>query len=130
MTAPNENESVVPVKRGRVDSLTVYEVTDHELDELSRGGPTSLLLNFGLFLLSAGISFLIALVTTTIDSTRAFCVFVIVVVVSFIGGIILLLLWNANRQSLKKLLKRIKERMPKEDAIDRDAQQTDAVDKK
>lgn len=129
MTSQHDNESMVPVKRGRVDSLTVYEVTDHELDSLARGGPASLLLNFGLFLLSAGISFLIALITTDIASTRTFCVFVVVTLVSFIGAITLLLLWNANRASLSDMVRKIRERMPSEGAVDKDAPQEEAVDK-
>jgi len=129
MNGPHDNENMVPVKRGRVDSLRIFEVTDHELEELARGGPASQLLNFALFLLSGGISFFIALLTTSISSLRTYCVFVIVCSVCTVGAITLLLIWRVRHVSLSGLVKRIKQRMPADDTIDRDAQQKDAVDR-
>jgi len=126
----NDFDGTVPVKRGRVDSLSVYEVTDHELDELIKGGPASLYLNIGLSLLSSGLSFLITLFTIQIESTRTFCVFVIVAVLFNLAAFILLILWAVNRGELKALAAKIRKRMPPENAVDKDAQQEDAVDKK
>lgn len=50
--------------RGRVDSLSLYEITETELDTLERGSPYSIHLNFGVFLLTLGLSFLTSLLTT------------------------------------------------------------------
>ena len=120
----------VAVRRAKVDSLSLYEVTESELQDLERGGPAHLFLNLAIFLLSTAISFLIAVLSTEIKSTRTFCVFVIVTVLGFIGGGVLLLIWNRSRQATAEIIKRIKGRMPGEDPVDMDAQQEDAVDKK
>jgi pilus assembly protein TadC len=120
----------VKVRRGKVDSLSLYEVTESELQDLERGGPASLFLNFAIFLLSTAVSFLVALLSTDIKLTNIFIVFVLVTLVGFVGGGILLLIWNRSRQSTKEIIQRIKDRMPKEYPADLDAQQKDSVDKK
>lgn len=102
----------VIVRRGRVDSLTLYDVTDHELSLLEAGSPTSLLFNFSIFLLSTAISFLIALLATEIKSDRTFTVFTIIVVLGFTVGLVLLCLWLRFRQSTSSVIKRIKSRIP------------------
>jgi hypothetical protein len=120
----------VKVRRGKVDSLSLYEVTESELQDLERGGPASLFLNFAIFLLSTAVSFLVALLSTDIKSTKIFIVFVLVTLVGFLAGGILLLIWNRSRQSTREIIQKIKDRMPKEYPTDLDAQQKDSVNKK
>ena len=127
-TQPNVTESV-NIRRGRVDSLTVYDVTESELLDLERGSPANIFLNFAIFLLSAAVSFLIALFSTDIQSTKTFCVFVIIAVVGLIGGVVLFVIWKKSKETTSAIIQRIKDRVPKEDAKDLDAQQEDAVDK-
>ena len=100
------------ILRGKVSSVLLYEVTEHELDTLEKGTPTSLFLNFGIALLSISCSFLIALLTTNIDSDRLFMVFTFIVIVGFISGIILMCVWWRDRQSINELIKKIKSRIP------------------
>ncbi len=126
--ATQQENSTIRVRRGPVDSLDVYEITEEELTALSSGGTPGLFLNMCLFLGSSAISFLIALVTTKIDSTRAFCVFVIIDVVSWIGSALFLILWLFTRRNTKQVVKRIKNRMPSEEAIDRNSEDINAVD--
>ena len=94
------------ILRGKVSSVLLYEVTEHELDTLEKGTPTSLFLNFGIALLSISCSFLVALLTTNIDSDRLFMVFTFIVIVGFIIGILLMCLWYRNRQSINVLVKK------------------------
>ena len=129
MTPEQSTTESVTVRRGKVDSLTVYEVTESELQDLERGGPANLFLNFAIFLLSSAVSFLVALFSTEIKSTRTFCVFVIIAVIGLVSGVILLLIWKKSRETTSVIIQRIKDRVPKEDATDLDAQQEDAVDK-
>ena len=100
------------ILRGKVSSVLLYEVTEHELDTLEKGTPTSLFLNFGIALLSISCSFLIALLTTNIESDRLFMVLTFIVIVGFISGIILMCLWWRDRQSSSELIKKIKSRIP------------------
>jgi hypothetical protein len=113
--ASNETGEKMVIRRGKVDSLTLYEITDYELNRLETGSPTSLLFNFSIFLLSTAVSFLITLLTTEIKSDRTFIVFTIIVVLGFVVGLVLMLLWLRFRQSTSGVIERIKSRVPKED---------------
>lgn len=103
------------IRRGRVDSLSLYEITDNELDALAKGSPTSLYLNFAICLLSTATSFLIALLTSTITNEILKVFIVVIVVVGYILGVLLLLLWLRSRKSVGGVVKRIKQRIPKEE---------------
>ena len=102
------------IRRGRVDSLTIYEITEAELETLENGSPASLHLNFAIFFISTAISFLTALLTTTISNLRIYCFFVVVVVVGFALGLILGVLWYRERKSATLLSKKIRQRVPPE----------------
>jgi glucan phosphoethanolaminetransferase (alkaline phosphatase superfamily) len=102
----------IRIIRGRVDSLSLYEVTDSELKTLERGSPSSIYLNFAIFLLSVGISFLIALLSTTISSLRVYIAFIVLTSVSLIIGLVLLCLWWRNRGAVRETIDEIKQRIP------------------
>jgi len=102
------------IRRGRIDRLNIYEVTDSELHLLERGSPESLFLNFAVFLLSTAISFLVTLLSTEIGSARVFSVFVILTVLGFILGTLLLALWWWHRRSSSLIIEEIRRRMPPE----------------
>lgn len=101
----------VSINRAKVDSIDLYEVTGDELKELEKGRDGSLFLNIGLFLLSASISFIIALTTTTIEGDRQFSLFAIVAISFLIGSIVLGLLWWKSRESVGDVVARIRARM-------------------
>ena len=105
-------ENIPTILRGKVNSLTLYEITDYELDVLERGPPNSLYLNILIFLLSIATAFLIALLTTNITSDRIFNIFVIIIVISYIIGLILLVIWYKSRESSNMLIKKIRDRIP------------------
>lgn len=73
-------------------------------------------LTFAIFLLSISISFFITLLTTQIDSTRLFTVFVVITVLGAIVGFVLLTLWWWFSASRSKIFKDIRDRM-RPDAI-------------
>ena len=108
----------VPVRRGKVDLIVLYEVTEHELELLKSGSPTGLLLNFAIFAISIAVAFFITLLTTTISSDRVFIVFVIITAVGMLAGLILFVLWLRLRKSISNTVRTIKDRVPK-DANDR-----------
>jgi hypothetical protein len=113
--APNETGEKVLIRRGKVDSLTLYEITDYELSLLESGSPASLLFNFSILLLSTAVSFLVTLLATEIRSDRIFTVFTIVVAVGFAGGLVLMFLWLWFRRSTSGVIQRIKSRIPSEE---------------
>jgi hypothetical protein len=104
-------EDQIKITRGRVVSISVYEVTERELSILENGPPSSLYLNLAISLLSLAISFLIALLTTTIASDRTFTIFVVITTISFVSGIVLLVIWYISHQSISETILRIKSRV-------------------
>lgn len=104
-----------------VDSLLVCEITEYEWDSLKRGTSESIFLNLGIALLSISCSFLVALLTTKIDS-RVFIVFTVIVSTFAISGLILMCLWWRERKSTNPLIKEIDCRFGRADAQGKDAE--------
>ena len=115
---PNELQTVIEprIVRARLDTLNVYEISENELENLERGGPESLLLNFAIFFLSNAISFTVTLMLSSVDikSNRVFAVLVIVCVVSWVAAIVLGGLWISSNRSKKSTIHIIKKRLPPE----------------
>jgi hypothetical protein len=114
MTRPTKSKLDPAIHRVRLDRLTIFEITEAELEALERGSPESLFLNLGIASLSFASSFFISLLTTTIEDVRTFCVFVIVTVAGFVAGITFALLWWQSRRSLRNVAAEIRRRMPPE----------------
>lgn len=116
-TPPKESVADKPlrVRRGRVDSVDLYEIKDNELDLLERGSPVGLYLNFAIFLLSIAFSALAVLCTTTTFRYEiAEMVFIVVMVVGFMLGTLLLILWYRGRKDVSEVIDTIRSRIPPE----------------
>jgi hypothetical protein len=107
-----EDQKDVRIRRGRVDSVDLYEVKDGELDLLEKGSPAGLQLNFAVFLLSLAFSGICALATATFANRTIQSSFLLVSIVGIFGGVYLLLCWYRSRASIAKLCKRIRDRIP------------------
>ena len=116
MTIPAKDtaeEKSLRVRRGRVDSVDLYEIKDNELDLLEKGSPASLYLNFAVFLLSIAFSALAAISTaTTFRHPLVETVFVVTMVVGLLLGALLLILWQRERRSVSEVIERIRRRIP------------------
>ena len=113
------------IHRVPLDKLVIFEITEAELESLERGSPESLYLNLAVAVLSTAISFSVSLATTTIESIRTFCVFVVIAVVGYLAGLTLGLLWWQSRRSLKKVAREIRRRnVPEGDQAGVDANVT------
>lgn len=107
-----KTDEKVHIKRGRVDSLSIYEISDSELTTIERGSTNSIFLNFAIFLLSMAISFFISLLTTDFQNKQTvMIVFIVLTVVGFVGGSFLLILWYKLKDEFKITINKIKERM-------------------
>jgi uncharacterized membrane protein len=78
------------VRYVRLESLTVYEISEDELNNLEHGSPAPLLLSVALFLLGAAITAMATLLSVAIQSTRIFCTFMIFTVIGYVVGGVLL----------------------------------------
>lgn len=111
---PTQNDQKIRVRMAEVDSICVYQVTEFELEILEKGSPNSLYLNFAIASITTALSFLIALVSTEIKSSRVFDVFVIVSILGFALGLFMIILWYRAYKSSSSIAKKIKNRL-KED---------------
>ena len=105
----DKNELVV--KRAKLNSLNLYEITEDELENLSRGGPDPIFLNFAIFCLSIAISLSVTIFTTQITSDRTFMIFTVITILGFLCGFVLLTIWWKSRISVGDLITKIKDRM-------------------
>src|SRR5437870_5831375 len=104
------------IRRGRIEEMVIYEVSESELELPAEGSPNATYLNMAIGLLSVAISFIISLVTTTIGSNVTLTVFVVFAVCGSIVGFVLLLLWYRGSRSVAELVDTIKRRLPPERA--------------
>ena len=102
------------IHRVPLDKLTIYEITEAELDALESGSPESLFLNLAIAAISTALSFFTALLTTSISDLKIFCVFVIVCVVGFVAGASFGMLWWQSRRTLRNVAREIRKRKPPE----------------
>ena len=110
-TPQTEAEVGPKIQRGRVDSITIYEVTEGELATLEAGTPTGYLFDLFLCLLTLSIAFFVTISTTTITSDRLFSFYAILAIASAIGSLVCLCLWLRFRKSLKTVIEAIKKRV-------------------
>jgi hypothetical protein len=106
-----------PVKRGRFDSLTIYDVTAQELTIIENGSTNSLYLNFAIFLLSVSASFFASVFTVEWfpkglePHLVSFIVFLIIAVLTFLVGIVCGIVWWKTQDEFKANIKTIKNRL-------------------
>lgn len=112
MTTPaTQAQGELKVQRGRVDSITIYEVTENELTTLESGTPTGYLFDSFLALLAIGISFIVTVTTTEIKSDRLHAFYSMLILVSLVGAIICFVLWLRCRKSILLTIEQIKNRV-------------------
>ncbi len=92
--------------------LTAYTVFEHELDIIAAGSPANLAFNFAVALISIGVSFVLTLTTTTINSDRlVYCLFDIYALVCLLAGIMMFAYWLKTRTSVHVTVAKIKSRL-------------------
>ncbi len=116
MTEQHESKKIT-ITRGSYDSLEIFEITKDELEVIKQGSPNSIFLNFAIALTSIFISLLSMLLTVKIESDRVFYIFVILTVVSALGGIVTGILWIKGENVFKKTICRIEDRIKNKEYI-------------
>jgi len=115
MNTPSTTSGEKPlnVRRGRVESVDLYEVKDSELDLLEKGSPATLQLNFAVFLLSIAFTSIAALCTATFEWDVSKTVFVFISVVGILMGGYLFISWWRTRSSISATVDVIRNRITK-----------------
>lgn len=106
----SSSSDTVCVKRYKVDSITIYEISESDLELIERGEPTSVYLNISISLLSIFFSMLVTLLTCKLNDIK-FVVFVCIAIISAIIGIVLLIIWFRVNKSANSVIKKIKSRV-------------------
>lgn len=108
--SPHSDEKVL-VRRGRVDSVNLYEVKEHELELLENGAAGTLQFNFAIFLFSIALTCIAALATADFKWEIVKSIFVFTTVVGLVVGSYLMLSWWRTRTSLKEVVSVIRNRL-------------------
>ncbi|MDI1234099.1 MAG: hypothetical protein PSX81_07450 [bacterium] len=111
MEKNTNTDNTLLVRRGRVDSVNLYEVKENELEILENGEETVIQLNFAIFLLSIAFSGILTLCSATFKSKLLENTFLFSTIIGAILGVYLLLMWWIGRKSIKKIIKTIKNRI-------------------
>lgn len=114
LMSAHQSEGSVELKiiRGSLNSLSLFEITDYELEIFEQGSPSSTYFNFAIFFFSVGASFLATLLTVKIDSIYVFSIFVIISVIGICASLVLFQLWRKTKSTTKELCKKIRARAP------------------
>lgn len=108
------DEKHLVVRRGRVDSVDLYEVKENELELLEKGSPATLQLNFAIFLFSIALTCIVSLATTTFKWPIIESIFTFSSVIGILMGAYLLISWWRTRTSIAEVIARIKNRISEE----------------
>ena len=113
MGDPNSlySDETLPVRRGRVASVDLYEVKEHELEMLEKGQVRTLQLNLAIFLFSIAFTCIAALATADFRWQIAETIFTFIIVIGILLGLCLILLWWRTRQSITKVVSTIRNRL-------------------
>lgn len=102
----------LPIHRGRVDSVKIYEVLDTEIDVLENGPIASIWLNFAIGSISIFASFLVSLLTSDYSNKQTtLIVFICVTIIFGIFGLLSFIMWLRNRKDYSRIIQRIKSRI-------------------
>ena len=108
--SPSNDEKSIPARRGRVDSVNLYEVKEEELELLEKG-PSTLKLNFAIFLFSIAFACITALATSNFKWQIVKLIFAIVSVVGILQGAYLIISWWRARTPIAKVVSTIRNRI-------------------
>lgn len=101
----------IEIRRHRLSGLDICDVTMDELDAIERvGSNVGLDFNVALFSLGVSLSFLAALLATTIESRRVFEIFVILAILGAALAIIFFIKWLTSRNDFSNLIQKIRDR--------------------
>ena len=104
---------IAPYTRVRylgMGDITIYPVTDDDLNALERGGGASTLLALWIFFASVSASFFVSLMVSAAMPLNVFIVIVIVIVGCALSAIITFALWKRASGDIKDTIRRIRQR--------------------
>ena len=113
MKDPNavyEASDSLRVNRAKVDSITIYDVTESELIEIESGNAVDWLFNAAIACATTTVSFIVTLTTTKIENVKLFYSYVILTCVSAVSTMVLFINWKVLKGKRDNVIVRIKAR--------------------
>ncbi|OGT60232.1 MAG: hypothetical protein A3E01_15455 [Gammaproteobacteria bacterium RIFCSPHIGHO2_12_FULL_63_22] len=108
-----EGDVQLRVRRGRVDSVDLFEIKENELDSLERGSIADLHFNLAIFGFSIFLTALFTLGTTEkFKSPQIETAFVVVVFVFGLFSLYCYFMWRNSKNSVKDTCAKIRSRIP------------------
>ncbi len=104
------------VRVAPLGELRAYTISEQELEKPEQGAPLSYLLTIGLCLLSAGVGFLIALLSTSLPDLTFVLFFCTLLILGIAGAVCTFLGWSL-RTGTRELARQIRARMPAAPAV-------------
>lgn len=104
----HESSDRLHVNRAKVDSITIYDVTESELVEIESCNAVDWLFNVAIACVTITVSFVVTLTTTKIESTRLFYAYVILTCVSGVAAIGFVVNWRILKGKRDNVIVRIK----------------------
>jgi hypothetical protein len=102
---------------GLMPELTVYQISEAELNQLANGPPSQTDFSFALAMLPAALTIFVTLQTVDILSNRTYYTYVIAFGLLTIQGLISLARWWFSDRSFKVLVHEIRARVPEKPGI-------------
>ena len=99
------------IKRGRVDTVNIYEVKEHELELLEKGATETLQFNFAIFLFSTAITCIVALLTSNFKWQTVRVIFILISIVGILQGSYLIISWWRSKKTIRELITTIRSRI-------------------
>jgi hypothetical protein len=112
-----ESERPINIIRGAVDSLTLYEVMEDELNNLENGSTSSTYLNLAIALLTLCLSFFASIFTVDFKNNITFIVFLVIALVSLFAGVGYIITWYKTRKSYTSIITKIRARAEKKQVL-------------
>lgn len=99
------------IRRGSIDFIYVYDVSESELEALEKGLASNHELGFGIGLLSTAVACMIALGTTDFKWEIVKQICIILMVTGYVFGAYFMVIWRRTRKSVEEVVQRIKDRV-------------------
>ncbi|WP_445945219.1 hypothetical protein [Shewanella sp.] len=118
MNMESHNHEIPPaIRRARFDQLTIYEISEDELITLEKGSPDSVYLSISIAFLSSAISCSVAVPSIHIGSQKLLFAFISFIILGYIVGGVLMILWLKSKSSVSTCVKKIRNRLPPEGSL-------------
>jgi len=106
---PGANAEYIAVNRTRIESITVFDVKDNELDMLEGGSSVEIHLNLAVAAFTFAVSTVVSLRSGTFEPLDRI-LFIVLVIMALVLAAYWLWMWGRNRKSNKSICTAIRKR--------------------